>query len=177
MAEYKVYDESRDFVGIGKIMIDTHSRPWNIPQLHFLVVNASGEFEAVCLEFGLVSTANTQIEAAEHLVEQVLFYISTVMNEGGKYEELKETAMHGFMNDYWNVYRHLEFCLAEKQRDLSHEIESKIIKAIQETFDEKVREIITTKAKEAADKALEEYHRLAELKVNSVSYFALKDAA
>ena len=177
MLQYKIENESKDFVGIGKIMIDTNLLPWNIPQLHFLVDNAFGVFEAVCLEFGLVATANTQIEAAERLVEQVLFYISTVMNEGRKYDELKETALLGFMNEYWNIYRHLEFSLAEKKCDLSHEIESKIIQAIQETFDKKVHEIITIKAKEAADKAIEEYTRLAALKINSVSYYSLKDAA
>jgi len=81
------------------------------------------------------------------------------------------------MNGYWGAYRHIEFCLAETKQDLSHEIESRITRALQDLFDKKVKEIITTMAKTAADEAIREYEKMSAFKINSVSYRPLEAAA
>jgi len=177
MAFYDVDGEKRDIVGIGKMMIDTKSVSWNIPHLHFLVSRNSSYFEATCLEFGLISTGNTQEESAEHLIEHTIYHIGAVINNGRGFEELKEVALNEFMNGYWGAYRHIEFCLAETKQDLSHEIESRITRALQELFDKKVKEIITSMVKTAADEAIREYEKMSAFKINSVRYRSLEAAA
>jgi hypothetical protein len=169
--------ESKAFVGIGKVMIDTKAMSWNIPQLHFLVDHAASHFEATCLEFGNTASGATPEESAERLVAHLIEYIHDVMHKGGGYEEFKDLALNGFMSDYWAAYRHIEFCLAEEKRDLSHEIETKIITAIQTMFDEKVKELIAIKAQAAADEAVREYEKMTAFKVVAVSYASLEKAA
>jgi hypothetical protein len=177
MAFYDIDGEKKDIAGIGKMMIDTNSVSWNIPHLHFLVLRDSGHFEAVCLEFGLVSSGGTQEESAEHLIEHTIYHIGTVISRNNGFEEFKELALNGFMNGYWGAYRHIEFCLAETKQDLSHEIESRITRALQELFDKKVKEIITSMAKTAADEAIREYEKMSAFKINSVRYRSLEAAA
>lgn len=172
-----VYNENKDFIGIGKILIDTAALTWNIPQLHFLVEKTTACFEAVCLEFGLVSSGASQDDAAKRLVEQTLYYIRSVVLEGEDFNELKELALNDFMSEYWGAYRHIEFSLAEKKQDLSHEIESIIMAAIQNSFDNKVKELISIHAEGAAEEALKEYEKLSAFKTISVSYTPLKDVA
>ena len=130
MASYDIDGEKKDIVGLGKMIIDTRSVSWSIPHLHFLVSRNAGIFEAICLEFGLVSTGNTQEESAERLVEHTIYHIGAVISNGTGFKELKEVALNGFMDSYWGAYRHIEFCLAETKRDLSHEIESRIVSAV-----------------------------------------------
>ena len=177
MAFYDVDGEKRDIMGIGKMIIDTASVSWNIPHLHFLVSRNTNYFEAVCLEFGLVASGVTQEESAERLIEHTIYHIGAVINNGGGFEEFKETALNGFMNGYWGAYRHIEFCLAETKRDLSHEIENRITRALQELFDKKVKELIASMAKIAADEAIREYEKMSALKINSVRYSTLEAAA
>jgi hypothetical protein len=175
--QIKIFGENKDFVGIGKVMIDTNSVPWNIPHLHFLVDSMVNHFEATCLEFGLISCGSAPEESAERLVEQILFHIHTVMYKGGGYGEFKDMAQNNFMNDYWNAYRYIEFCLAQEKRDLSHDIEGRITRAIQDMFDKKVKDLIATKAQEAADEAIREYEKMSAFKVSAVTYVSLKEAA
>jgi len=177
MAFYDVDGEKRNIVGIGKMMIDTNSVSWNIPHLHFLVSRNPSHFEAICLEFGLISTGNTQEESAERLIEHTIYHIGAVINNGNGFEEFKEVALNGFMNGYWGAYRNIEFCLAETKQDLSHEIESRITRALQELFDKKVKEIITSLARTAADEAIREYEKMSAFKINSVRYRSLEAAA
>jgi hypothetical protein len=177
MAIYTIDGEKKDFVGIGKMMIDTNSVSWNMPQLHFLVSRNGNDFEAVCLEFGLVASGQTQEESAERLIEHTIYHIGAIMRDGGGFEEFKEVALNAFMSDFWGAYRHIEFCLAETKRDLSHEMESRITRALQEMFDKKVKELITVMAKEAADKAVKEYEKMTAFKINSVTYASLEAAA
>jgi len=177
MAFYDIDGEEKDIVGIGKMMIDTKSVSWNIPHLHFLVFRNDGHFEAICLEFGLVSAGDTAEESAERLIEHTIYHIGAVINNGDGFEEFKETALNGFMNGYWGAYRHIEFCLAETKQDLSHEIESRITKALQELFDKKVKELITSMARIAADEAVREYEKMAAFQINSVRYSSLESAA
>jgi len=174
MSEYEIDNEKKDFVGIGKMMIDVNpSITWNMPHLHFLVSDNIDYFEAISLEFGLVSTGKTQEEATRRLVEQTIFYIESVMYNGRGFEEFKEVSLNNFMTDYWGVYRNIEFRLAEKKRDLSHNIDRNITEAIQKTFDDKVRELISVKAQEAADEALREYEKMSAIKLHSVIYTSL----
>jgi len=177
MAIYDIDGEKKDIIGFGKMIIDTNSVSWNIPHLHFLVLNVSGHFEAICLEFGLVSSGNTQEESAEHLIEHTIHHIWTVISKGNGFEEFKEIALNGFMNEFWGAYRHIEFCLAETKKDLSHEIESRIIKALQDLFNKKVKELITSMAKTTADEAIKEYEKMSAFKINSVRYISLEAAA
>jgi hypothetical protein len=177
MAIYDIDGMKKDIVGIGKMMIDTRSVSWNIPQLHFLVFRNIGHFEAVCLEFGLISTGNTQEESAEHLIEHTINHIVAVVNNANGFDEFKEVALNGFMNEYWGSYRHIEFCLAETKQDLSHEIESHITKALQELFDKKVKDIIISMAKVAAEDAIREYEKMSIFKINSVQYRTLENVA
>jgi hypothetical protein len=172
-----VNGEQKDIVGIGKIMLDTNALSWNIPQLHFLVDQIGDHFEATCLEFGNVASGTIQEEAAEHLVAQLISHIQTVMNEGSGYTEFKDLALNNFMSEYWAAYRHIEFSLAEKKQDLSHELEGRITRAIQTMFDEKVKALIAVKAKEAAEEALREYERMIAFKVVAVTYIPLDRAA
>jgi hypothetical protein len=159
------------------MIIDTKTVSWNIPHLHFLVSGNTGYFEAICLEFGLIATGSTQEESAERLIEHTIYHIGAVINNGNGFEEFKEVALNNFMNSYWGAYRHIEFCLAETKQDLSNEIESRIVKALQELFDKKVKELIYSLAKTAAEEAVKEYEKLSIFKVNSVRYVALETAA
>jgi len=177
MALYEIDKDKKNIVGIGKIMIDTKSVSWNIPHLHFLVSRDNGYYEAICLEFGLVSSGNTQEESAERLIEHTISHIWTVMNNGNGFIEFKEIALNGFMNEFWGAYRHIEFCLAETKQDLSHEIERRITKALHELFDKKIKELITSIEKIAADEAIKEYEKISTFKINSIRYNELEVAA
>jgi hypothetical protein len=177
MAFYDVKGEKKDIVGIGKMMIDTKSVAWNIPHLHFLVTRNPEHFEAVCLEFGLVSVGGTQEESAERLIEHTIYHIGSVINNGNGFEEFKDAATSEFMNGYWGAYRHIEFCLAEVKQDLSHEIESHITKVLQELFDNKIKNIIASMAKIAVDDALKEYEKMSAFQINSVRYSQLGSVA
>jgi hypothetical protein len=106
--------EGRNFIGIGKILIDTPAEDWNIPALHF-IVSKSGDriYEAVNLEFGLVSIGESGPDSARSLATLTCSYILSVINEGNGYKEMRETARKNFMADYWAEYRGIEFDLAE----------------------------------------------------------------
>jgi hypothetical protein len=177
MAIYEIDGEKRNIVGLGKMIIGTKTVSWNIPHLHFLVTNNNGCYEAICLEFGLISVGSTEEESAERLIEHIIYHIDAVMSNGGGFEEFKEMALNDFMNSYWGAYRHIEFCLAETKQDLSNEIESRITIALQELFDKKIRDLISSMAKTAAEEVLEKFDKMSVFKVNSVRYTALKEAA
>jgi hypothetical protein len=176
MAIYDIDGEKKDIIAVGKMIIDTNSVSWNVPHLHFLVLKVSEHFEAICLEFGIVSSGSTEEEAAQRLIENAIYHIGSVVNGGNGFSEFKEVALNGFMNSYWGAYRHIEFCLAEIKRDLSHEIESRIIRAIQELFDNKIKELIASMAKMAVEKAIKEYEKISVFKLNSVLYSKLEAA-
>ena len=180
MALYDIDGERKDFVGIGKMMIDTRAVTWNIPHLHFLVSRHTGYFEAICLEFGLISTADTQEESAKRLIEQTIYYIEAVINNGNGFEEFKALSLNEFTSSYWGVYRNIEFCLAETKKDLSHEfenrIEREITKALQEKFNKRVKELIAV-TESAIDEAIKEYEKMSAFIINSVRYSELAEAA
>ena len=181
MAFYDIDGEKKDIVGIGKMIIHTRTVSWNVPHLHFLVSRGTGYFEAVCLEFGLVSTGDTPEESAKRLIEHTIYHIGAVINNGNGFEEFKETALNGFMNSYWGAYRHIEFCLAEIKQDLSHEFESRIesliTRELQELFDKRIKELIASISQIPTDEAIKEYEKMSALNINSVRYSVLEAAA
>jgi hypothetical protein len=143
--------EDRNFVGIGKILIDSPATVWNIPNLHF-IVGRSGDkiYEAVSLEFGLVSIGKSAVDSVRDLTNQICTYILSVINDGGGYKELCGIVRKSFMADYWAEYRGIEFDLAETGRDLSHDLDWLINKAIQESFSNELMKVIERDAKQAA---------------------------
>jgi hypothetical protein len=168
----------KKFVGIGKMVIDTIGTDWNIPALHFMVDHTYKEhYEATSLEFGLVVCGDSQEEATKRLAEHIHHYIVAVMTGGGGFDELEELARNDFMSDYWSTYRYFEFSLARRGKDLSHIIDAKITRAIQNMFDDKVKEIITQKAAKAADELIREYEQITSYKVRTVTYADLREAA
>jgi hypothetical protein len=119
--------KDKNFTGIGKIILQTPSEMWNIPNLHFIVNKADENlYEAISLEFGLVSIGETGEEAGEHLANLVWNYVLAVIKEGNGYKELRETVRKHFMDDYLAEYRGIEFDLAETGKDLSHSYKRRI---------------------------------------------------
>jgi len=176
--DYPIDGEQIEFVGIGKIMMNTDAESWNMPHLHFLVYKNEEYFESICLDFGLVSGGETQEEAAERIVIHTENYIEAVMRSGG-FKEFEDMAINGALDDYWGIYRHIEFRLARNKRDLSHEIERVILKKITDRLaDEELRKALSDRAGEAADKIMEiiaEHDKAAPVK--SYTYIPLRNAA
>ena len=115
--------ENKQFVAIGKMMIDSLNTEWNIPHLHFIVNQTpSGLFEATNIELILDSSGNTIEEAVKSLSGLTIHYITTVMEKGCGYDEFIAKANSLAMEEYWREYRNIEFTLARKGKDLSHEI-------------------------------------------------------
>jgi hypothetical protein len=146
--------EGRNFIGIGKILIDTLAEDWNIPNLHF-IVSKSGEeiYEAINLEFGLVFIGKSASDSASGLATLICTHILAVINGNG-YIELRETARNNFMGEYWCAYRGIEFDLAETGEDLSHDIDKRINKAIQDSFTDELMKAIEQDAKQKAKELL-----------------------
>jgi hypothetical protein len=165
------------FIGIGKFLFDTFNAPWSIPHLHFLVDEpCSGHFEATNLEFGLVASGADAEDATQRLAALVHFHITSVMTDGNGYQEFIDTAESDFMNDYWAAYRVIEFTLGKNGKDLSHEIEKRIMRAIQEILDNQIKDMIKQKAKKRADEIIKAYEEATKFKLISVEYKELTAA-
>ena len=147
--------EGRNFVGIGKIFVDTPAEDWNIPHLHF-IVSKSGEetYEAISLEFGLVFVGKSVTDSAHGLAMLACTYVLSVINSGNGYKELRETVRNKFMADFWCEYRGIEFDLAETGGDLSHDLDKRINKAIVESFREELKKALTHNAKRSANEII-----------------------
>jgi hypothetical protein len=147
--------EDRNFIGIGKIFIDTPAEDWNIPNLHFIVSESADKiYEAVNLEFGLVAIGESDIDSVSGLVTLASSYILSVIKDGNGYKELREIARKSFMSDYWAEYRGIEFDLAETGDDLSHYIDKNINKAIRESFNDEIKKALEQGAKRVADEII-----------------------
>jgi hypothetical protein len=168
----------KKFVAIGKFLFDTINTEWNIPHLHFLVDETdSGNFEATNLEFGLVASGDNAKTAMQRLAGLVHFHITSVMTEGNGYQEFIDAVNSRTMDDYWKTYRVIDFSLGEKGEDLSHEIEKRITRAIQEMFNKQVKDAIIQKASKKANEIIEAYEELMAVKLVTVQYTELKDVA
>jgi hypothetical protein len=176
--DYVVPVTDKKFVGIGKFLFDTVNTEWNIPHLHFLINEADGcKFEATNLEFGLVASGDSAEEAMQRLAGLAHFHITSVMTEGKGYPEFIDAINIRAMDDYWKAYRVIDFTLGEQGKDLSHEIEKRITRAIQEMFKKQVIDAIIQKAEKRADEIIKAYEELTAVNLVTVQYTELRDAA
>jgi len=143
--------DNKHFVAIGKMTIDNLSAEWNIPDLHFIVNKTpSGLLEATNIEFILDSAGNTIEEAIEGLIGLTIHYITSAMEKGRGYDEFIDKVNSLAMEEYWREYRNIEFSLARKRKDLSHDIANKINTAIKNMLAEEITQQIRDVAAGAA---------------------------
>jgi len=143
--------DNKHFIAIGKMTIDNLSTEWNIPDLHFIVNKTpSGLLEATNIEFILDSAGNTIEEAIEGLIGLTIHYITSAMERGRGYDEFIDKVNSLAMEEYWREYRNIEFSLARKRKDLSHDIANKINAAIKNMLAEEITQQIRDVAAGAA---------------------------
>jgi hypothetical protein len=163
----------RNFIGIGKIIIDTPAEKWNVPHLHFIVSKCDNEtYEAVNLEFGLVSIDKTGWDAAQGLASLACTYLISVINDGNGFKELQETVKKNPFHDLWGEFRKIEFELAETGDDLSHHYDKRINRAIQDAYVDKLKEALEQKANFVAS----EIHALLSMRPPLVEYKEKEEA-
>jgi hypothetical protein len=168
--------DGKVFVGIGKFVFSTGQ--WTVPHLHFMVDETPrGEFEATNLEFGLVASGASQEQAAEGLAILIHSHITAVINEGSGYDELITAVKTHAMDGFWAVYREMDFSLGKQGKDLSHEIDRHITKAIQAAFDMQIKNIISQKAGKEADEIIRMYNEVSSVKFITVQYTKIPAAA
>jgi hypothetical protein len=144
--------DGKNFIGIGKMMIDNLNSEWNIPHLHFIINKTpSGLFEATNLEFILDASGENIEEAVEILSGLTLHYITSVMSNGRGYDEFIEKVNSMVMEQYWRAYRDIEFSLARKRKDLSHELSSRINAAIKNMLADNIKQRVKEVAADLVD--------------------------
>lgn len=135
--------ENLNFIGAGKLMYNDFFEDFNIPHLHFLVIEHSkNEYEAVNLELQLFASGKTPKNAIAELAALTTSHIFTVIKKGRGYTELAETAEEITMANYWSEYRKIEFKAAEQKKDIGHNVESRINNVIKEIIGERIKELI-----------------------------------
>jgi len=166
----------KNFIGIGKVGFETN-KEWNIPNLHFMVdKTASGNFEATLLEFGLISWSETEESAIKSLVRQAHSHILTVTEKSG-FDELIKSVDDHVMDDYWRLYRKIEFSLARNGKDLSHKLDNQIVQAIKEMLSEETKNTIREIAKDDAEKLVAIIDKIYTLNPSTFTYNEIKEAA
>ncbi|MDR3147103.1 MAG: hypothetical protein LBU00_01845 [Treponema sp.] len=144
--------DGKHFVAIGKIAFETPGYPWNIPHSHFIVnKTASGLFEATNLELILDSVGDSVEDAAGTLARLTANFVMEIMLKRRGHDELGEVMDTGVMEDYWREYRKIEVALSKTKRDISHNMDRLWVKAIKETMDENIKQIIYEKVKQEAE--------------------------
>jgi hypothetical protein len=153
--------DNRDFVGIGKMFFNTSDVEWNIPHLHFLV-NRQGPnyYEATCLEFALVASGKTPEESIEGLATLTHSHIMAVMEGGDQYDQFLRLVDNYVMEDYWRKYRVIEFSLARQGKDLSHNIDKQIERAVKSLISAKRDKALDELAKAQAVDLIDEAKRI-----------------
>lgn len=155
MKTEKAAVEKRQYVGIGKILFDTPTEEWNIPHLHFIVSKHDDTtYEAVNLEFGLVSIEKTGLDAATGLAALSFSYLISVIKDGNGFTELQELVRKNFLNDLWGEFRGIEFELAQTGDDLSHHFDKHINKALQDILNDKIKAALERKAEDIAEELI-----------------------
>jgi hypothetical protein len=168
--------DNKNFVGIGKMTFDSNAE-WNIPHLHFMVdETASGNYEATLLEFGLVSWSELLNDAIISLVKQTHSHILSVIEGSGFDQFIQEVDDH-VMDGYWRCYRKIEFSLARNGKDLSHEIDSQLVRAIKTMITEETKNFIRKTAKNNAEKIVNEVDKILSLTPSTLTYTGVKIAA
>ena len=154
--EYILNTDSMKFIGAGKIMYNNFSPDFNIPHLHFLVIQYEKDmYQAVNLELQLFAAGDTFENAIAELATLTTTHILAVLKDGRGYDELIETALEKTMDSYWREYRKIEFNAAKHKRDIGHNVEQRInniIKdAIKDTISEKLKIFIKECIQKNAD--------------------------
>lgn len=162
-----------NFIGAGKILYNNFSPDFNIPHLHFLVIQHDSFFEAVNIELQLFAVGDSRENAVAELATLTSAHIVTVLSKGRGYDELMETAMEETMNNYWKEYRKVEFEAARKKKDIGHNLEQRINILITENFRAMIRERIkefAIKNAKLIDKKADELTELIFASVPNVLY-------
>jgi hypothetical protein len=168
--------DNKNFVGIGKMTFDSNAE-WNIPHLHFMVdKTASGNYEATLLEFGLVSWSESLNNAIKSLVKQTHTHILSVIGRAG-FEQFIQEVDDQVMDGYWRNYRKIEFSLARDGRDLSHEMDSRFVRAIKAMLSEETMNSIREIAKDNAEIIVAEVEKILSLTPSTLIYNDIKDVA
>jgi len=168
--------DTKNFVGVGKMTFDS-SAEWNIPHLHFMVdKTASGNYEATLLEFGLVSWSESLNNAIKSLVMQTHAHILSVMERSG-FEQFIGEVDDQVMDGYWRCYRTIEFSLARDGRDLSHEMDSRFVRAIKAMLSEETMNSIREIARDNAEVIIAEVEKTFSLIPSTLIYNTIKDVA
>jgi hypothetical protein len=156
--------DGREFIGIGKMFFNTPDVEWNIPHLHFLVdTQRPGYHEATCLEFGLVAQGSTPEESIEGLATLTHAHIMAVMEGGDHYDQFLSMVDNHAMEDYWRKYRLIEFSLARQGKDLSHNIDKQIERAVRSLISAKRDKALDELAKAQAEGLIAEVKRIVSL--------------
>jgi hypothetical protein len=135
-------------------------------------------FEAVNLEFGLVSTGLDPAEAIEALAAQTHLYILAVMEKGDNYGQFIDAVNTHAMDEFWKRYRVIEFSLARKGNDLSHNVDKQIERAVKSIMSEKVDRALNELANNRAGNLIAEARRVIHLnEVFDFQYTAVGTAA
>jgi hypothetical protein len=171
--------DDRDFVGIGKMFFNTPDASWNIPHLHFLVDSQQpGYYEAICLEFALVASGKTPEESIEGLATLTHSHIMAVMENGDRYDQFLALVDNYAMEDYWRTYRVIEFSLARQGKDLSHNIDKQIERAVRSLISAKRDKALDELARAQAAGLITEVKRIVSLaEVFDFEYTPLRGAA
>jgi transcriptional regulator of NAD metabolism len=137
---------------------------------------SSGYFEATLLEFGLVSWAETQEEVIKRLTKLTHFHILSVM-EKNDFDQFIHTVDENAMDNYWRNYRRIEFSLAKTGKDLSHDMDSRLIHAVKSMLTEETNKMIEALAKNNAEEIVAEVKRMMTLSSASLTYAEIGMAA
>jgi len=168
--------KDKNFIGIGKLVFDSNAE-WNIPHLHFMVdKTAAGNFEATLLEFGLVSWAEDIKNAIASLTRQTHAHIISVTEKTGFDEFIREVDDH-VMDDYWREYRKRDFTLAREGRDLSHEMDSRFLRAVRAMISEDTEKRIKEIADLNAEVIINAFNKSYSATLSTVTFYNLEAAA
>ena len=119
---YILNTDGMKFIGAGKIMYNNFSSNFNIPHLHFLVIQYEKDmYQVVNLELQLFAAGDTFENAIAELATLTTTHILSVLADGRGYDELMETALERTMDAYWCEYRKIEFKAAKSKRDIAKE--------------------------------------------------------
>ena len=168
--------DGKNFIGVGKMAFASNA-DWNIPHLHFMVdKTTSGNYEATLLEFGLVSWAEKATDSIVDLAKQTYFYILSVIEKAG-FDQLIEDVDDCVMEEYWRQYRKIEFSLARVGKDLSHDIDAQLMRAIKGMISEETKKFISDMGQDNAERIIAEYDRRSSITSPTLNYTKLGEAA
>ena len=126
-------------VAIGKAIIDTKDKDYNIPHLHFIIIQGlspDGSYDALNLEYGLHFGHTVAKDAFLGAFQRVLDYfeVNQIDTKEG-FLQLLEEQDNLALSDYWREFRKMEMKLATQKKDLGstlfYDLRTEIDKEIQ----------------------------------------------